>query len=232
MREKVGASPLSILLPWLLPLARAIVAIMGRRCEVVIHDLTGNAPVNSTIIAVEGSVTGRQVGGPPTDYLLRRLRAGGDLAELQDYDVYPGRTTDGRPLRSATVLLRDGTGRVMGALCINVEVTDLLMARTVLDDLCQGAVQRGLQVSPGETLAKDLGQTFDSILEGALTEIAKPIAYMDKPDRVRLVGLIDKRGGFLLRGTPERLAKALGVSRYTVYNYLNESKQADPLAVD
>lgn len=232
MSERQSHLALSSLLPWLVPLAKAIVAIMGRRCEVVIHDLSGAVPVDRTIVAIEGNVTGRQVGGPPTDYLLQRLRAGDDLRDLKEYELYPGRTADGRPLRSASVLLRDDTGRAIGAICINVEVTDLLLARAVLDDLCQGMAQKDTPDGPGETFAKDPEQTFESILEAALKDIGKPITYMDKPDRVRLVSLVDKRGGFLLRGTPERLARAIGVSRFTVYNYLNEAKQAEHSAGD
>ncbi|MHB9092998.1 MAG: helix-turn-helix transcriptional regulator, partial [Chloroflexota bacterium] len=135
MTTTASVGTMSTYLPFLVPLARAITRILGRRAEVVIHDLSNRTVFEHTIVAIEGSVTGRKVGGPPTDYLLKCLRDGWKLEDLQDYQVYPGKTGDGRPLRCASTLIRNESGTVIGAFCINVDVTDLLMARAVLDDL-------------------------------------------------------------------------------------------------
>ena len=40
-------------------------------------------------------------------------------------------------------------------------------------------------------------------------------------DKQRAVRLLDERGAFTLRKAVEDVADALGVSRFTVYNYLN-----------
>jgi len=47
------------------------------------------------------------------------------------------------------------------------------------------------------------------------------IAALSREDKQRAVRLLDERGAFQLRRSVELVADALGVSRFTVYNYLN-----------
>lgn len=205
------------------PIAKALVGMFGRRCEVVIHDLSNISSSENTIVDIQGTVTGRRIGGPPTDYLLKLVRS---PESLEDYLVYSSRTEDGRPLRSATVFVRDCSGRIVGTVCVNLEMMDFLMAKATLESLCGDPRSQLAMSSPGETFARDANQTFESILQAALRTVGKPIAYMDKQEKVRLVAVVEEMGAFLLRGGAERLARALNVSRPTVYNYLNESKSS------
>jgi predicted transcriptional regulator YheO len=47
------------------------------------------------------------------------------------------------------------------------------------------------------------------------------LAALSREDKQRAVRLLDERGAFQLRKAVEDVADALGVSRFTVYNYLN-----------
>ena len=66
--------------------------------EVVLHDLT---MLPNSIVAIEGSLTGRQVGGPATDLLLSKYAAG----TLASQVGYQSRLPDGRLLRSTTIIV-------------------------------------------------------------------------------------------------------------------------------
>ncbi len=50
-----------------------------------------------------------------------------------------------------------------------------------------------------------------------------PLAQLDREDKQRAVKLLNDRGAFGLRRSVEQVAEAMGVSRFTVYNYLNRS---------
>jgi predicted transcriptional regulator YheO len=52
-------------------------------------------------------------------------------------------------------------------------------------------------------------------------EFGAPLAALSREDKQRAVRLLDERGAFQLRKAVEDVADALGVSRFTVYNYLN-----------
>ncbi|MDW7740610.1 MAG: helix-turn-helix domain-containing protein [Bacillota bacterium] len=47
-----------------------------------------------------------------------------------------------------------------------------------------------------------------------------------KEDKIKIVSLLDDRGVFLVKGAVEQVAKDLVVSKYTIYNYLEEARVA------
>lgn len=87
-----------------------LVKAIGIPCEVVLHDLRD---LSCSIIAIAGDVTGRKVGGPMTDFGLRLLRSGRFEENLI---AYPNTTSNGKPLRSSAIFVRDKAGEVVGVL--------------------------------------------------------------------------------------------------------------------
>jgi predicted transcriptional regulator YheO len=47
---------------------------------------------------------------------------------------------------------------------------------------------------------------------------------MQKEDNLRVVENFDEKGGFMIKGAVDQLAHKLNVSRFTIYNYLDEIK--------
>src|ERR1039458_177714 len=64
-------SPNTELVAMLKALAVPLAQALGAGNEVVVHDLSR---VPNSIVAIGGELTGRRVGGPMTDLLLRHLR--------------------------------------------------------------------------------------------------------------------------------------------------------------
>jgi HTH domain len=63
--------------------------------------------------------------------------------------------------------------------------------------------------------------TLDRMIGAVEAELGAPLAELSREDKQRAVHLLDERGAFQLRRSVEELADVLGVSRFTVYNYLN-----------
>ncbi len=93
-------------------------------------------------------------------------------------------------------------------------------------------------VAPGDAEASDVpivwdGRTIAAVrlppLHGALdrlidaveAELGGRLPMLSREDKQRAVRLLDERGAFILRRAVEDVADAMGVSRITVYNYLN-----------
>ena len=53
-----------------------------------------------------------------------------------------------------------------------------------------------------------------------------PLAQLGRKDKQTVVRILEERGAFSLRHGVETVASALGVSRFTVYNYLNRENSA------
>ena len=77
-----------------LRLAKALAVQFGPNCEIVVHDLGSNEPEHSIVAIENGHVSGRKVGGGPSQVVLEALRS--DTRKLQDRLDYLTRTEDGR----------------------------------------------------------------------------------------------------------------------------------------
>lgn len=62
-------------------------------------------------------------------------------------------------------------------------------------------------------------------MEKAVESTGKTIDVLDKEDKVEIVKYLDEKGAFLIKKSAERVAEYLDISRFTVYNYLNETKE-------
>ncbi|MFH9859566.1 helix-turn-helix domain-containing protein [Streptomyces sp. NPDC017202] len=69
-----------------------------------------------------------------------------------------------------------------------------------------------------------LADSLDHILAAMERKKGKPLADLDRKAKQELVRTLEARGAFSVRHGVETVAGALGVSRFTVYNYLNREK--------
>jgi hypothetical protein len=71
-----------------------------------------------------------------------------------------------------------------------------------------------------------LADSLDRILTALERKHGKPLAELDRKAKQEIVRMLEARGAFSVRHGVETVASALGVSRFTVYNYLNREKDA------
>ena len=78
----------------------------------------------------------------------------------------------------------------------------------------EGEVVGGLRL-PG------MRGTLERMMTAVEQEVGAPLAHMSREQKQLAVRILDDRGAFALRRSVERVADAMGVSRFTIYNYLN-----------
>ncbi|MEQ8146487.1 helix-turn-helix domain-containing protein [Streptomyces sp. OP7] len=71
-----------------------------------------------------------------------------------------------------------------------------------------------------------LADSLDHILAALERRRGMPLAELDRKAKQEIVRGLEARGAFAVRHGVETVASALGVSRFTVYNYLNREKGA------
>ncbi|MFJ3982421.1 helix-turn-helix domain-containing protein [Streptomyces fungicidicus] len=69
-----------------------------------------------------------------------------------------------------------------------------------------------------------LADSLDHILAALERGHGGPLADLDRRTKQEIVRGLEARGAFAVRHGVETVASALGVSRFTVYNYLNREK--------
>lgn len=62
---------------------------------------------------------------------------------------------------------------------------------------------------------------LDRLIEGVEREFGTRLPMLTREEKQRAIRLLDERGAFTLRRAVEDVSDAMGVSRITVYNYLN-----------
>ncbi|MGC9442972.1 helix-turn-helix transcriptional regulator [Streptomyces sp. WG5] len=206
------------------PVVDGIAATFGPVCEVVLHDY--RRPERS-VVAVAGSVTGRTVGGAMSEIGMRVL-ARGD--EARDELNYVTRTGDGLLIKSSTMVLRDSTGAVFGALCVNLDVTAVDRAQALLGALAGAA---GTPADPpATTFGDDIDAVVDAIVDAHPLRRDRSWAALDRAQRLELFRDLDGRGVFAVRRSVEQVAARLGISRASAYSYLSQARAATGPATD
>ncbi|MFF3904562.1 helix-turn-helix domain-containing protein [Streptomyces sp. NPDC001848] len=71
-----------------------------------------------------------------------------------------------------------------------------------------------------------LADSLDHILAAMERKRGKPLSELDRKAKQEVVRTLEARGAFSVRHGVETVASALGVSRFTVYNYLNREKES------
>lgn len=175
--------------------------------------------IDSTIVAIEnGHVTGRKVGDGASQVVLEQ----GLNADAQPADrlCYLTRTPDGKVLKSTTVFLRGKNGRVNAILGINYDISGLLMAESALHTLTATAeTERG---EPQQIV--NVNDLLDELIEQSVALVGKPVALMNKDDKRKAIGFLSRTGAFLVTKSGDKIAKYFGISKYTLYSYLDKQE--------
>ena len=199
-------------------IAQAMAAQFGNNCEVVIHDLTAKDPEKSIVYIVNGHVTGRRLGdGPSTVVMEQILRA---PENPKDHLGYLTRTPDGKILKSTTVYIRDSRGRVNAILSINYDISSLLMIESAIGGLVHTS-EEDLRGKEERITVLNVSDLLDDLIEQSVTLVGKPVALMNKEDKVRAIQFLSQHGAFLITKSGDKVAKYFGISKYTLYSYID-----------
>ncbi len=195
----------------------------GPDCEVVLHDLA--EPEHSIVTIANGHVTGRTtgdpiIGGPASTEAMRVLLDGKENAQV--LGPYENHLKDGRRLRSCTALFRDPGGDL--AVCVNFDLTRFELLNRVAQGFLSLEPVCGVISAPAHEVPTDVDKVMEDIVAEVLGQARAPAALMSRDDKLACVESLYGRGVFLIKGSVERVAEALGVSRFTIYGYLDEIK--------
>ena len=198
-------------------LVDGIARTFGSHCEVVLHDLSKGYE-HSIVKIVNGHVTGRTVGGSITDQGLKHLRSQHWDNILANYLTV---TNDGRRLKSSTIKFTNSENEPIAALCINFDVTDILNFNSAVQDVF--AIPDSISPDdPVETFQSDMASTLNDIADRIVRKAGKAIPSMKRKDKIEIVNQLEHQGFFLIKGAVKLLARKLDVSKFTIYNYLEQ----------
>jgi len=200
------------------PIVEGIAEAFGSNCEVVLHSLEDTS--RSVVKIVNGRVTGRKVGSPLTDFAAAILKKA-DSLEKDVVGSYYSKLDAGRQLKSVTMLIRNTQGKPIGFMCINIDLS------APLSDFLKEFLPIGGESSP-EAVIEHFPLSMEDLIIRSLQLVMTDVNNRRglSPSEKNKVTVLElyKRGIFNVRGAIDLVAKEIGVSRYTVYNYIREAK--------
>lgn len=198
------------------PLADMIAQTIGPHCEVVLHDMA--TPLQSVVYIANNTVTGRKIGDGfnliISDVLSSRHFENDMLCN------YSFRTSDGKLIKSSTTLLRDENGLVIGAMCINIDTTVITENIKWLQNLLPDATAN--MAESRDNNAPHVLEVVNEVIDKIFN--SRDEKKMSHDEKMELMRQMDSRGIFLTKGAIEKVAEKMGVSKVTVYSYLDELK--------
>ncbi len=190
--------------------ARGIAETFGSSCETLVQDM--DLPSHPILSIYNGQVSGREVGST-VDILGSNREMDADALKTDFVNLY-ATTPSGQQIKSSTFHLMSEDYNL--ALGINYDFSSLVYANRILVDLM--SADADLQSAMWRGGDDRLGEIFDE----CLSAIGKPVNALNKADRMKMIALLDQKAAFSFRKSVPYVSQRLGVSRYTVYKYLNE----------
>ena len=192
---------------------------LGSNVEIVLHDLTKDYA--STIVDIRnGHVTGRKKGGAGSNLGLEVLA--GSIKDGNRFN-YITKMKNNRLLRSSSLYIHDDTGKVIGCLCINADITESVKFESFLNDFNQYSLDNVSEEA--EVFAEDVGQLLEFLLQDGQSKIGKPAAVMNKEEKLRFIHYLNQKGAFLITKAGDRIQEVMGISKNTMYSYLDLVKK-------
>ncbi|NYT83127.1 PAS domain-containing protein [Alcaligenaceae bacterium] len=207
MAEEQGEDR-QLIIDQLIALASGIGKTFAPFCEVVVHDLSRS---DHAVVHIENNLTGRAVGDPATELGLARLA---DPHYKQVIANYQNQLKDGRQLKSTSVGIRDGSGRYVAALCLNIDLTQFHSVLGILEQFSRIETENG----PLETLETTNNDRIKKHINAFAARHASAPRSLKTEERQTLVRELKLAGLLDIRHASSTIAKYLNVSRATIYN--------------
>ena len=183
--------------------------LIGSHCEIVLHSLQDLKC--SAIRIANGEHTGRQIGSPITDLALRMLHdmTGADSSVSKCYFT---RAKSGVLMKSVTIAIRNRDHRVIGLLCINMNL-DVPFSQIMSTFIPPETTEVNSQVNFASSVDDLVAQTLEFTIE----EVNADRNVSNNAKNRQIVLNLYEKGIFDIKDAINQVADRLNISKHTVY---------------
>ena len=209
----------------LIMIAHGIARHFGNDCEVCIHDLQANDLEHTICYIINGHVSGRKIGDGASKIVLETLEALKKGDNVSDHLGYRTHTSDGRILKSSTIFLKDESGKYRFILGINHDMTNFINAQSALSSIVENIEAAGEDIYGQIPLS--VNDLLDNLIEQSVKLVGKTPALMTKDEKVKAIKFLQDAGAFLITRSGDKISQFFGISKFTLYSYIDQAKAVD-----
>ena len=195
--------------------------LIGPHCEIVLHSLQDLKC--SAIRIANGEHTGRKIGSPITDLALRMLHdmTGADSSVSKCYFT---RAKSGVLMKSVTIAIRNRDQRVIGLLCINMNL-DVPFSQIMSTFIPPETPDQ--EVPSSVNFASSVEDLVMQTLEFTIEEVNADRSVSNNAKNRQIVLNLYEKGIFDIKDAINQVADRLNISKHTVYLYIRQFKSGD-----
>lgn len=209
----------------LVMIAHGIARQFGNDCEVCIHDLQANDLEHTICYIINGHVSGRKIGDGASKIVLETLEALKKGDNVSDHLGYRTHTSDGRILKSSTIFLKDESGKYRFILGINHDMTNFMNAQSALSNIVENIETTGEDIYGQIPLS--VNDLLDNLIEQSVKLVGKTPTLMTKDEKVKAIKFLQDAGAFLITRSGDKISQFFGISKFTLYSYIDQAKSVD-----
>ena len=109
----------------------------------------------------------------------------------------------------------------IGIFGINYDITLMLAMENMLRQFT--ATEK--ESREPEAISRNVSDLLDELIEQSVKLVGKPVALMNKEDKVKAIQFLNETGAFLITKSGDKVCKYFGISKYTLYSYIDEAKE-------
>lgn len=202
-------------------IAAGLAAQFGSNCEVIIQDIAHNSSECSIVHIENGHVSGKKIGDESSGIVLNNIRHMNNLPT--DHLAYLTKTDTGRILKSSTIYIKDDTEKPRYIFSINFDITNLLALEKGIHSLTEcNTDSRRKNYALKNT--HNVNELLDELIEQSVALVGIPVPLMTKNDKIKAIHFLNDAGAFLITKSGDKVAKYFGISKYTLYSYVDINK--------
>ena len=158
------------------------------------------------------------MGDGPSHAVWEALKA--DPDSLEDRLSYLTRTEDGKILKSSTMYVRNDEGKPVALFAINYDITMMKM----MEDTIQDFIRTDSAAQEPQTITHNVNDLLEELIRQSAQLVGKPVALMTKDDKIKAIRFLNESGAFTIMKAGQRVCNFFGISKYTLYSSIDESK--------
>ena len=80
-----------------------------------------------------------------------------------------------------------------------------------------------------EQIVTNVTDLLDSLIEQSVALVGKPAALMNKEEKVMAIQFLNDAGAFLITKSGDKISKYFGISKFTLYSYIDVNSHKSDL---
>lgn len=194
----------------------------GNHIEVVLYDLRN---FEKSGIKIYSHIIGRDEKIPITEFSLNLLED--KIYEKENFITNSKGVIEGKILRLSTLFIKDDDEKLIGMLCVNVDITKYISMSKELEEFAYFGLDKN-KVKKSKIIA-DFPKSIKEMINITLSDYLSKNGYdwqrLNKEEKLYTIKKLNDKGIFNLRGGISEVSDALKVSEPTIYRYLCEVRK-------